>query len=362
MKGKQLKNKNLKLTLSLIVFSLITTSCTPPIPPDVLASYAEAEVTCANGPVNVLATDVTNAPIQAAIDLYIASCPESNVTVTNEIENPNIVITDFTDKEPTKCVDASVQVPIMHKTSSLAYFVSGFDGLYFNADVASEILSGKITNLNDPKIAETNPNFELIDQPLTVLGVKSLAASDEAYLTWLTRVTGNKIETLKASNLFESYAELVQAFIQTEGAIALLPSNIIFENTLTFSNLFIEDKEYLFDSSSFASAASQFISNADTDLMEISLDPSITPAQDAGLETTSNPWQGISTVYAELCGSDDSEQSARIFLRFMLRLDAQGQLEIYGYFPIAESLRLKAAGIVGKTLPTPSIDPALLQN
>ncbi|MEY3496057.1 MAG: hypothetical protein RJA80_279 [Actinomycetota bacterium] len=356
-----MKKKFLNLSISLISLSFFLAACTPPIPPDVLASYAEAEVTCANGAVNVLATDVTSAPIQASIDLYLASCPEANVTISNEIENPNIVITDFTDKEPTKCVDANVQVPIMHKTSALAYFVSGFDGLYFNADVASEILSGKITNLNDPKIAETNPNFELIDQPLTVLGVNNLAASDQRYLEWLTRVTGNPIESVTASTSFDTYADLVATFSQTEGAIALLPSNIIFENTLTFSNLFIEDKEYLFDSASFASAASQFVSNSDSDLMEINLDPTITPAQDAGLETTSNPWQGISTVYAELCGSDDSQQSARIFLRFLLRLDAQGQLEIYGYFPIAESLRLKAAGIVGKTLPTPSIDPALLQ-
>lgn len=356
-----MKLKTLKTSLALVSVSFLLGACTPPIPPDVLASYAEAEVTCANGEVNVLASELTTAPIQASLDLYLASCPEAKVNISSDIEKPNIVITDFSDKEPTKCTDATVQVPVMHKTSTIAYFVSGFDGLYFDAKLAAEILSGKVTNLNDPKIAASNPNFELIDQPLTLFSVNNLAASDKAYLSWISRAGGTNIENVSATTTFDTYTQLVEAFTQTEGAIALLPSNIIFENTLTYSNMFIEDKEQLFDSSSFASAASQFVSTSDTDVMEINLDPSITPAQDAGLETTSNPWQGISTVYAELCGSDDAEQSARVFSRFMLRLDAQGQLEIYGYFPLSESIRLKSAGILGKTLPTPSIDPELLK-
>ena len=45
---------------------------------------------------------------------------------------------------------------------------------------------------------------------------------------------------------------------------------------------------------------------------------------------------------------------ARAFARFLLRQDAQGQFTVLGYVPLEESLRLKAAEIVGKTLPTPS--------
>jgi hypothetical protein len=61
-----------------------------------------------------------------------------------------------------------------------------------------------------------------------------------------------------------------------------------------------------------------------------------------------------------MCTADDAEQSVRKFMRFMLRLDTQGQFETFGYFPLTESVRLKAAGIIGKVLPSPSIDPALL--
>jgi hypothetical protein len=44
--------------------------------------------------------------------------------------------------------------------------------------------------------------------------------------------------------------------------------------------------------------------------------------------------------------------------RFFLRQDAQGQLSVYGYGALEESLRLSSAGIVGKNLPLPSEVPA----
>ncbi len=34
----------------------------------------------------------------------------------------------------------------------------------------------------------------------------------------------------------------------------------------------------------------------------------------------------------------------RKFMRFLLRLDTQGQFETFGYFPLTESVRLQAAG------------------
>ena len=61
-----------------------------------------------------------------------------------------------------------------------------------------------------------------------------------------------------------------------------------------------------------------------------------------------------------MCTADDEEQSIRKFMRFLLRLDNQGQFETFGYFPLTESVRLKAAGVVGKVLPTPTVDPESL--
>ena len=146
----------------------------------------------------------------------------------------------------------------------------------------------------------------------------------------------------------------------TEGAFAVLPSNVIFDNVLTFSNLRIQDVDVLFETSSFGSAASQFVTEEQGDVLKTTLDPSVTPLLDAGQESSSAPWQGISIFDVGMCTTDDAEQSVRKFMRFMLRLDTQGQFETFGYFPLTESVRLKAAEIIARPLPTPTIDPAEL--
>jgi len=258
------------------------------------------------------------------------------------------------------CSTASVITPVMSKTSTLAYFVSGFDGLVFSPEAVQSIISGEITNLNDPLIAATNENFELIDQPITLFGINNPSASDLAYLEWVGRQTGENVTEVKAAENFDDYALLVEKLLVTEGAFAVLPSNIIFDNVITFSNLRIQDVDVLFETTSFGSAASQFIAEEQGDVLKAKLDPNVIPQLDAGQETTSAPWQGISLFDVGMCTADDEEQSVRKFMRFLLRLDNQGQFETFGYFPLTESVRLKAAEIIGKVLPTPTIDPATL--
>lgn len=346
---------------SVSIFALFSiASCTPPIPPDVLASFAEKEVQCASGEVKVGSSEVAAIAVQSSIDLYLSYCPESNVTTTTEVADANLIVTDYSAKEPEMCSTASVITPVMSKTSTLAYFVSGFDGLVFSPEVVQSIISGEITNLNDPLIAATNENFELIDQPITLFGINNPSASDLAYLEWVGRQTGENVTEVKAAENFDDYALLVEKLLVTEGAFAVLPSNIIFDNVITFSNLRIQDVDVLFETTSFGSAASQFIAEEQGDVLKAKLDPNVIPQLDAGQETTSAPWQGISLFDVGMCTADDEEQSVRKFMRFLLRLDNQGQFETFGYFPLTESVRLKAAEIIGKVLPTPTIDPATL--
>ena len=347
--------------VSISMFALFSiASCTPPIPPDVLASFAEKDVQCASGEVKVGASEVASIAVQASIDLYLSYCPESKVTTTTDVAEANLIVTDYSAKEPEMCSTASVITPAMSKTSTLVYFVSGFDGLVFSPETVQSIINGKITNLNDPQIAATNENFELIDQPITLFGINKPSTSDIAYLEWVGRQTGQNVNQVKAAELFDDYAVLVEKMLVTEGAFAVLPSNVIFDNVLTFSNLRIQDVDVLFETSSFGSAASQFVTEEQGDVLKTTLDPSVTPLLDAGQESSSAPWQGISIFDVGMCTADDAEQSVRKFMRFMLRLDTQGQFETFGYFPLTESVRLKAAGIIGKVLPSPSIDPALL--
>jgi ABC-type phosphate transport system substrate-binding protein len=347
--------------VSVSIFALFSiASCTPPIPPDVLASFAEKDVQCANGEVKVGSSEVATIAVQASIDLYLSYCPESKVTTTTDVAEANLIVTDYSAKEPEMCSTASVITPAMSKTSTLAYFVSGYDGLVFSPETVQSIISGEITNLNDPQIAATNENFELINQPITLFGVNKPSASDIAYLEWVGRQTGESVNEVKAAESFDEYSVLVEKLLVTEGAFAVLPSNIIFDNVLTFSNLRIQDVDVLFETSSFGSAASQFVMEEQGDVLKATLDPSITPQLDAGQESASAPWQGISVFDVGMCTADDAEQSVRKFMRFMLRLDTQGQFETFGYFPLTESVRLKAAEIIARPLPTPSFDPETL--
>ena len=356
-----MKFKNRFLSAFGSMFALVLlASCTPPIPPDVLASFAEREVQCASGEVKVAASELAIPAVQSSIDLYLVYCPDANIVPTTEVEEANLVLTDYSVKEPKMCSTASVITPIMSKTSTLVYLVSGYDGLVFSPETVQSIISGEITNLNNPQIAATNENFELIDQAITLFGVNKPSASDIAYLEWVGRQTGKSVNEVKATELFDDYSVLIEKLLVTQGAFAVLPSNIIFDKVLTFSNLRIQDVDVLFETNSFGSAASQFVMEEQGDVLKVTLDPSITPQLDAGQESASAPWQGISIFDVGMCTADDAEQSVRKFMRFMLRLDTQGQFETFGYFPLTESVRLKAAGIIGKVLPSPSLDPATL--
>ena len=347
--------------VSISMFALFSiASCTPPIPPDVLASFAEKDVQCANGEVLVGSSELASIAIQSSIDLYLSYCPESKVTTTTDVAQSNLIVTDYSAKEPEMCSTASAITPVMSKTSTLVYFVSGFDGLVFSPEAVQSIISGKITNLNDPQIAATNENFELTNQPITLFGINQPSSSDIAYLEWVGRQTGENVNQVKAVELFDEYSVLVEKMLVTEGAFAVLPSNIIFDNVLTFSNLRIQDVDVLFETTSFGAAASQFATEEQGDVLKTTLDPSITPKLDAGQESSSAPWQGISIFDVGMCTADDAEQSVRKFMRFLLRLDNQGQFETFGYFPLTESVRLKAAEIIARPLPSPSIDAAQL--
>jgi len=347
--------------ISLISLALFSTACTPPIPPDVLASYAEQEVQCANGEVIVKGTENTTSVLQAGIDLYLVSCPEAIVTIDNEAAETNIVVTDNSKAEPEMCNATDFKTSLMNQFSTLVYYGEGLDGIVLSPNAVAGLLTGEITNWNDPLIAESNPEFELPSIPVTFVEVEKLHTSDQAFIDWISTITGRTVE-IKPTKIVPDFQTLLQDFGTLNGVISVLPSNVIYDNALTYANLKINDLDFLFESSAFASAASQVFINTENGNVLGALDPEVQPATDIGTSETSNSWHGISYFEAGLC-KDDESNSSRTFMRFLARLDAQGQLETYGYFPLTEPLRVKVAGKIGEKLPTPSFNPEdLAQN
>jgi len=347
--------------VSLISFALISTACTPPIPPDVLASYAEQEVQCANGEVVVKGSENTTNVLQAGIDLYLVSCPEAAVTIDNQASEPNIVVTDNSAAEPEMCNAAEFKASLMNQFSTIVYYGEGLDGIVLSPNAVAGLLTGEITNWNDPLITESNPEFELPNIAVTFIEVEKLHASDQAFIDWISTITGKTIE-IKPSKVVPDFQTLLENFGTLNGVMSVLPSNVIYDNALTYANLKINDLDFLFESSAFASSSSQVFINTENGNVLGALDPEVQPATDIGTSETSNSWHGISYYDFGLC-KDDESNSARTFMRFLSRLDAQGQLETFGYFPLTEPLRVKVAGKIGEKLPTPSFNPEdLAQN
>ncbi len=351
-----------KLVLSAVLgVSLLASACTPPIPPDVLASYAEQEVQCANGEVVVKGSENTTNVLQAGVDLYLVSCPEAIVTIDNQANEPNIVVTDNSAAEPEMCNAAELKTSLMNQFSTIVYYGDGLDGIVLSPAAVAGLLTGEITNWNDQLIAETNPEFELPNIPVTFIEVEKLHASDQAFIDWVSTITGKTIE-FKPAKIVPDFQTLLQDFGSLNGVMSVLPSNVIYDNALTYANLKINDLDFLFESSAFASAASQVFINEENGNILGFLNPEAQPATDIGTSEISNSWHGISYYEFGLC-KDDAENTARTFMRFLSRLDAQGQLETYGYFPLTEPLRVKVAGKIGEKLPTPSFNPEdLAQN
>ncbi|MEY3387345.1 MAG: hypothetical protein RI944_118 [Actinomycetota bacterium] len=351
-----------KLTLILVTsLGLLISACTPPIPPDVLASYAEQEVQCANGEVVVKGSENTSNVLQAGIDLYLVSCPEAQVTIDNQATEPNIVVTDNSAAEPEMCNAFEFKTSLMNQFSTIVYYGEGLDGIVLTPQAVAGLLTGEITNWNNPQIAESNPEFELPDMPVTFVEVEKLHTSDQAFIDWISTIIGKNIE-IKPVKVVPDFQTLLQDFGTLNGVISVLPSNVIYDNALTYANLKINDLDFLFESSAFAAATSQVYIKEDTKEVLGNLDPEVQPATDIGTSETSNSWHGISYFESGLC-KDNENNAARTFLRFLTRLDAQGQLETYGYFPLTEPLRVKVAGKIGEKLPTPSFNPEdLAQN
>lgn len=61
-----------------------------------------------------------------------------------------------------------VHIPTVFGGVVVAYNIEGLDQITLDAATTADIFSGEITNINDPAIAELNPDVELPDQELTV--------------------------------------------------------------------------------------------------------------------------------------------------------------------------------------------------
>ena len=343
------------LTVSALTFAI--TACTPPMPPDVLAAVAEQEVICAEGQINI-ALDEFNTPIiQSINDLYLSSCPDLSINFVKDAASADIVISDGSTDGIAICPNPSAQVPVMVESTGVAFNLAGVSSLVLDAQTIDKIYKGEITDWADPAIVALNPEFELTSTPITTLGLTKKTASDQAFVEWMGRLGATGFQNV-ATTGFETSLELVETLALTDGAISIMPGSIMSENALPGISIKTDEGDVTYDLTSITAASTQAISEINGDIITVSLDPNKEVLAEAGSDVVTLPWQAISWVNLAICKADTTDFKNSATARFFLRQDAQGQLSVFGYGALDESLRLSSAGIAGKNLPLPTEVPA----
>ena len=347
-----MRNKKAIAFLAPLIFVLVS-ACTPPMPPDVLAAIAEQEVTCIPGEVKVAVDAETSPLIQSAIDLYITSCELSTVTLVQDSLDADIVIFDNTAARLPICSTSVAAVPLVVEGAGIALNYSGATSLNFDADVLNKIYSGQITDWADPAIAALNPESELVSLPIVLMGSNLANSSILSFEQWMKNLGASNFQA-KVNQPAESLEQLVESFTTTDGALGIFPAELISDNAFTVGSVVVPEGSAVFDIETMSSAGTQVKSELNGDVLTATFDPSIAVASAEGTDSVNIPWQAVSWINLAICKPDDVNIGARAFARFMLRQDAQGQFSVLGFVPLEESLRLNAAGVVGKTLPTPT--------
>ena len=342
--------------LTVPALAFVITACTPPMPPDVLAAVAEQEVICAEGQLNI-ALDELNIPvIQTINDLYLSSCPDLTINLTSDAATADIVISDGSTDGIALCTNPTAQVPVMVESTGIAFNLSGVSGLLLDAQTIDKIYKGEITDWADPAIVELNPEFELTSTPITKIGLNKRTTSDEAFVEWMNRLGATEFQNVPTTG-YETPLELIDALALTDGAISIMPGSIMSENALSGISIKTDAGNVAYDLASITAASTQAVSEVNGDIVTVSLDPNKQVSAEAGNDAVSLPWQAISWVNLAICKADTTDLKNSATARFFLRQDAQGQLSVYGFGALDESLRLSSAGIVGKNLPLPSEIP-----
>lgn len=385
------KIRGIVLASSIGLSATLVVACTPPMPPDVLAARAEAQIVCGTGNVDVATPGQFTGAMDSVGMALNSVCPEQTTT---EVPADSPAPVKLTERTPTAEVisefqaascpnDKIIVIPAFAYPVTIAYNVIGLEGLVFTPETVSGILNGTVTSWEDPLIANENPDFDLTLLPdIALMSLETPDGSVEAMTTWLTQqaptawtqgVTG----TLEAGQKFATQEDLLAEMFAIEGSIAVLPIFTAFTNMLATANLPVQgtdangteidtvvttDDVQLYkvgsgatnitvaeDGNIFASpAVGGFPVEGNFDLAS----SKIVLGEDQGL--VGWPVEG----YAHLLICDDGTDTALplLFAQYLVRLAGQGSLESFGVTPMPEPIRVQTFTPLRVTVNTEDAD------
>jgi phosphate transport system substrate-binding protein len=140
----------------------------------------------------------------------------------------------MTDEQMAKVSRGVLLLPVTAGSIVVAYNLPGVEGLKLSRQNYTDIFSGNITNWNDPKLAESNPDLKLPDRRITVVHRSDGSGTTAVFTKHLSEIspdwkkvigTGTSVEwpTTKGTFIGGRGNEGVTALIgQTQGSIGFL--------------------------------------------------------------------------------------------------------------------------------------------
>jgi phosphate transport system substrate-binding protein len=391
-------NRGVALAACAAAVSLGVTSCTPPMPPDVLAAVAESQITCQSGDVAVAVPEQFVGSIAAVGAGLSGVCPDQTVTEVPVGDPAPVYITSGTPTTDeisaftaTQCTTGSViEIPAFGYQVTVGFNVIGLEGLLFTPEAVAGVLNGTVTSFEDPLIAEPNEGYDLSGLPeITVLALDTPQGSVEAMTAWLTQQvpdqwTKGVVGTVEGAETFATTQELLDAMLMSDATLAILPTTTVISAGLAPASL----PAYL-PTDDGQKGELVTISPDDTQLAKVGAGATVVTADDAGNLTASpaiggipNPesfdlaaskvvlqegqplagWPVVAVAHALICDSADNPLPLS-FGQFLVRLAGQGSLEGFGFVPLPEPVRFQTFTPLKVTINTDApVDPSATES
>jgi len=382
------------IALLAVCLAVLVAACTPPMPPDVLAARAEAQVQCQRGDLSVAVPDSFSGAMSAVGQALGAVCPDQTVTEVSVGEPAAVQLTDMAPSAETlrrfaeeQCAGATaVTVPAFAYPVSLAYNIIGVEGLTLTPQAVAGILDGSITSFEDPVITEANGGFDLTGlPPITVLGLGSPQGGVAAMTTWLSQQpssgwSAGVVETLPIAQELPTTVDLIAELTLTEGNVAVLPVFEAMNNVIPSASLPISGTD------ENGAAVDLVVTSDDVQLAKVGSGATTITKDTAGNLVAApavgglpspgvfdlaaskivlgedQPLAGWPVVgYAHLMVCDSPGDPLPLaFAQYAVRLAGQGALESFGVTPLPEPVRVQTFLPLKVTLATdaPAASPS----
>lgn len=351
--------RGIALTAVVAAGALALAACTPPLPPDVLAAQAEANITCQSGAQSVgLPSEFTGAADAVNVNLS-GVCPEQSLVEAAPGSGSSV---EIVGAAPTaaelasftkSCTTGAVTVPVFGYPVVMTLNVIGLEGVVLTPQAIAGILSGTVTSWTDPLIVDANAGVDFTGiSDITVASVPGGAVT--AMTTYLSKVadsgwSAGPLDKLSVGTSYVSYDELLADFTAADGAIAVVPANIAVNAGTPMASMRVNGTDISVDDTQLLKVGIGAITITSNDANGMIATPAI-----GGVPVEGNfdaaaakivlqegqemiGWPVIGIAHAMVCSTDPLALSTA---QYLVRLAGQGSFETFGLVPLPEPIRI----------------------